>query len=293
MFTFAARGTVSDMKLPLTRRRFLVGAGAAALGVGAYTWRVEPHWVSVVRRDLPVRNLPTDWHGRTLAQVSDLHVGPRVDSDYLASALREVNELRPEVVAITGDFMSKGDAGRTDEVARVLEHLAPPPFGCFAVLGNHDYGDGWRSAELADLLVRRLTGCGVTVLRNASAAVRGLRIAGVDDYWGQNFKPKDVLAKLDPDEPAVVLCHNPDVADLRVWGKYRGWILSGHTHGGQCKPPFLPPPLLPVTNKRYTAGEFDLGDGRSLYINRGLGHLLRVRFNAHPEITLFRLVSAA
>jgi predicted MPP superfamily phosphohydrolase len=100
-----------------------------------------------------------------------------------------------------------------------------------------------------------------------------------------------VLAKLRPAEPTIVLCHNPDVADLSVWGQFQGWILSGHTHGGQCKPPFLPPPLLPVRNRRYTSGEFDLGDDRFMYINRGLGHILRVRFNARPEITVFRLVA--
>lgn len=86
-----------------------------------------------------------------------------------------------------------------------------------------------------------------------------------------------------------MLCHNPDTLDVRPWAGYRGWILSGHTHGGQCKPPFLPPPLLPVQNRRYTAGEVLLDDGRRLYINRGLGHLLQVRFNVRPEITSFTL----
>jgi uncharacterized protein len=70
---------------------------------------------------------------------------------------------------------------------------------------------------------------------------------------------------------------------------YEGWILSGHTHGGQCKPPFLPPPLLPVRNRRYTAGEFPLTGGRRLYISRGVGHLLPVRFNVRPEVTVFEL----
>ena len=68
-----------------------------------------------------------------------------------------------------------------------------------------------------------------------------------------------------------------------------GWVLAGHTHGGQCKPPFLRPPALPVRNKRYSAGAIDAGNGRTLYINRGLGHLIRVRFNVRPEITLFTL----
>ena len=75
----------------------------------------------------------------------------------------------------------------------------------------------------------------------------------------------------------MVLCHNPDALDLPIWEGVRGWVLAGHTHGGQCKPPFLPPPLLPVKNRRYTCGEFALSGGRRLYINRGLGHLIRVR----------------
>jgi hypothetical protein len=89
------------------------------------------------------------------------------------------------------------------------------------------------------------------------------------------------------------LCHNPDGADQPGWGDYQGWILAGHTHGGQCRPPFCRPPCLPVENPRYVAGEVDLGDGRRLYINRALGHLLRLRFNVRPEITAFRLTRAA
>jgi uncharacterized protein len=69
-------------------------------------------------------------------------------------------------------------------------------------------------------------------------------------------------------------------------------VLSGHTHGGQCKPPFLPPPLLPVENRRYTSGVFELSRHRMLYISRGIGHLLQVRINARPEVTLFELQSA-
>ncbi len=281
------------MKLRLSRRRFLLGAAATALGVGTYTWRIEPHWVRIVRLDMPVRGLPAAWHGRTLAQVSDLHVcPPRVDSDYLAAALRMVSELKPDLVVITGDFFSQGGPERTDQVARVLEHLAAPPLGTFAVLGNHDYGEHWQDAAIGEMLLKRLVGLGVTVLRNSSRDVQGLRIAGIDDFWGPHFRPDEVMPKIGADEPAVVLCHNPDVVDLKVWGNYRGWILSGHTHGGQCKVRFLPAPVLPVQNRRYTRGTFDLGDGRTLYINPGLGYIIRARFNARPEITLFRLVAA-
>ena len=92
--------------------------------------------------------------------------------------------------------------------------------------------------------------------------------------------------------PTVVLSHNPDVQDLPMWNGVRGWVLAGHTHGGQVKPPFLPPPVLPVKNKRYTSGAFDVGPGRMMYINRGLGFLVQVRFDVRPELTLFTLTRA-
>jgi predicted MPP superfamily phosphohydrolase len=132
----------------------------------------------------------------------------------------------------------------------------------------------------------------VNVLRNEVADIGGLQVAGLDDLWAEQFDAKKTIAILDPALPAIALSHNPDTADLPVWDGFTGWILCGHTHGGQCKPPFLPPPILPVTNRRYTAGEFDLPGGRRMYINRGIGHLRQVRFNARPEVTLFHLQRA-
>ncbi len=276
----------------LTRRRFWGAAALGGIGVGLYTWRVEPHWVEVVRRDLPVADLPDSLVGRTLAQVNDLHVGPRVDSDYLVRCLRTVSAFEPDLVCVVGDFVTATGSEAVDEAARVMETLTRPPLGCFAVLGNHDYGLRWAYPEIADRITKQLTDVGVRVLRNASTVVNGLRVAGVDDFWGANVGGSDITSALAGGGPTVVLCHNPDAVDLGGWCDFRGWVLAGHTHGGQCKPPFLPPPFVPVMNKRYTAGEFDLGDGRRLYINRGLGHQLRVRFNVRPEITLFRLARA-
>jgi predicted MPP superfamily phosphohydrolase len=130
---------------------------------------------------------------------------------------------------------------------------------------------------------------GITVLRNEIREIEGLQIAGLDDLWAKHFRPLEPLRRLDASRAALVLSHNPDTVDLPVWDGYEGWILSGHTHGGQCKPPFLPPPLLPVRNRRYTAGEFPLAGNRRLYISRGVGHLLQVRFNVRPEVTVFEL----
>ena len=129
----------------------------------------------------------------------------------------------------------------------------------------------------------------ITTLRNEQTSINGLNFIGFDDFWGLNFNPELAMKNLDTSKANITLCHNPDVCDLDVWKDYQGWILSGHTHGGQCKPPFLSPPMLPVKNKKYTAGKFDLDKGRTLYINRALGHLWQVRFNVRPEITIFKL----
>ncbi|MBM4070117.1 MAG: phosphoesterase [Planctomycetes bacterium] len=273
----------------LTRRRFLALASAGCLGVGLYTWRVEPHWLKVVRREMPVRNLPSALEGRTLIQLSDLHVGPVVDADYLIASLEHVNSLKPDLIVVTGDFMTCHLHEQVDKVAEVMEHLRPAELGTYASLGNHDYGLGWRRTEVADRLTRRLTDLGIHVLRNDVRSIQGLQLVGLEDYWCPAFDVATVFSRVRWDGPTLTLCHNPDALDDERLSACRGWFLAGHTHGGQCRPPFLPPPILPVKNRRYTAGEIAVPGGKSLYINRGLGYLRRVRFNVRPEITAFVL----
>jgi predicted MPP superfamily phosphohydrolase len=129
-------------------------------------------------------------------------------------------------------------------------------------------------------------------LRNEIVEVEGLQIVGMDDVWARRFHPVEALSAIDSTRAALALSHNPDTADRPGWECFHGWILAGHTHGGQCKPPFLPPPVLPVHNRLYTCGEFALSGERKMYISRGVGHLLQVRFNVRPEVTVFELQSA-
>ena len=278
----------------ITRRRVLrASAAAVASGaaVGFYAWLVEPHWLEIVRRPLPIRGLPDALRGRTLAQVSDIHVGSQVSDAYVSDTFKRITDLSPDIVAYTGDFTSYA-ADVYAHAARVYADAPRGRLATFGILGNHDYGPNWAHPEVAARLTAELEAVGIRILRNEIAEVDGLQVAGMDELWAHRFEPVRTLAALDTGRAAIVLSHNPDTVDRPGWDRYHGWILSGHTHGGQCKPPFLPPPLLPVENRRYTSGVFDLSGDRMLYISRGVGHLIQVRINVRPEVTLFELQSA-
>jgi len=271
------------------KRTFLGVAGAGLLG-GLYTWQIEPFWLEFVKVKMPIKNLPDTLVGKTLMQISDMHVGKRFNHQYLIDALIQAKDFHPDFVVYTGDYVSTHQ-GKVQhrELDEVLQHLVKGKLGTIGILGNHDYGIKWSEADVADTIATKLGNQGVQMLRNETEEVNGLHFIGFDDYWGLNFNPQKAMQNFDPTKANIVLCHNPDVCDEDVWGPYNSWILSGHTHGGQVKPPFLPPPILPVKNRKYSAGQIALSNDRTLYINRALGHLWQVRFNVRPEITLFEL----
>ena len=280
--------------MKITRRRLLKGAAATAglaAATGFYAWRVEPHWLQVVERTLPIANLPASWEGARMAQISDLHIGPQVDDSYLLETFARVRALAPEVVLYTGDFTTESQ-DTFEHAHRMIPALPHGSRATFGILGNHDYGMRWMHLDAAERLAALAKSNGVEILRNETRNVDGLQVIGMDDLWAGQFDVHKAIAATDLSKAAIALSHNPDTADDSGWGDYSGWILAGHTHGGQCKPPFLPPPMLPVKNRRYTSGEFELTGGRRMYISRGVGHLLCVRFNVRPEVTLFQLARA-
>ena len=280
----------------MKRRKFLrntlLGTLGATLLTGAYAWQVEPFWLEFVKKRMPIKDLPKHLNGLTLMQISDMHVGTKFDWQYIIDSFKKAKKLKPDFVVYTGDYTTYEGPEQIKQLKEVLKHKVMGRLGTVGILGNHDYGEGWKDKKLAERLTKLLTKEGIQILRNEQTEVNGLNFIGFDDYWGANFKPEKVMTQLDKSKTNLVLCHNPDVCDLDVWQGYQGWILSGHTHGGQLKPPFLKSPFLPVKNKRYSSGEIDLYDGRTLYINRALGHLVQLRFNVRPEITLFKLETA-
>lgn len=277
----------------MKRRKFIKKSFLGVLStsiIGAiYSWQIEPFWLEFVKIKMLINNLPNHLKGKTLMQISDIHVGNRFDYQYIIDSFKKAQKLTPDYVVYTGDFVSYDNEEQLEQLKEVFKHVVRGKLGTVGILGNHDYGKGWSEQHVADNITTILENAEVSILNNEQKNIHGLNIIGLDDYWGLNFNPQKVMNQLNHDNANLVLCHNPDVCDLNVWNHYKGWILSGHTHGGQVKPPFLDPLILPVKNKKYSAGKIDLEDGRTLYINRALGHLWQVRFNVKPEITIFEL----
>ena len=276
----------------MNRRKFIKGVtamGVLGLFTGLYSWQIEPFWLEFVKLQMPIKNLPKKLIGSSLMQISDIHVGNRFDRKFIIDSFIDAKKYKPDFVVYTGDFVSYDTEEQLDQLEEVMEEVVLGTKGTIAILGNHDYGKNWSQNEVADKIVEILKAKGIIVLRNEQQSIEGLNFIGLDDYWGTNYNPSKVLDNINIDVANIALSHNPDTVDHPIWNNYNSWILSGHTHGGQCKPPFLNPPMLPVKNTRYSAGEIDLEDGRTLYINRALGHLWQIRFNVRPEITLFKL----
>ncbi|WP_313267018.1 metallophosphoesterase [Sphingobacterium sp.] len=258
--------------------------------LGFYSRKIEPHWVKYEQVNLTINHLPEALEGKSLVQISDIHIGNYVDKDFIKGTFSKVTTLNPDIVVYTGDFVrlvkDKMPLAELNEVMRI----APKgKLQTLAILGNHDYGKNFQDSTAADSIVNLLHGYHINVLRNESVTVQGLRIFGIDDLWGTNFNPAKAMKDYAQSKASLVLCHNPDAVDLDVWNNYNGWILAGHTHAGQVRIPFWGSPILPVQNKNYDQGIKRISGNRTLYVNRGLGHSIPIRFNARPEVTIFTL----
>lgn len=279
----------------MTRKKFLQRIFQLSL-VGSlpllYSWQVEPFWLEFVHKKIGIKNLPKHLEGKTLMQISDLHVGNRFDWNFLIESFEKAKELKPDFVVYTGDFVNVGNEYEQNALKIVLENAVIGKLGTIGILGNHDFGMNWREENVANGIKNIAENAGIKILINEETEISGLNFIGFGDLWSKLFFPEKVMQNYNPEKANIVLSHNPDSCDLDIWNGYKGWILSGHTHGGQCRIPGIITPILPVKNKKYNAGEIDLQDGRMLYINRAIGHSLQIRFMVRPEITVFTLTQS-
>ncbi len=262
-------------------------AGAALIATGGtYSALIEPHWLSIEKVAVPLRRLSPQFDGFTIAQISDIHRSAYIDNAAIQAAVEAVNHLTPDVVVLTGDYVTK-DAALAQPCAQALGALQSRS-GVYAILGNHDH---WVDAGEVEHALQTES---ITVLRNAAVPIERtgsrLWIAGVDDVWEQRADLDRALRLVPADQATILLAHEPDYADLAAHYAI-DLQLSGHSHGGQVQLPFFGSPILPYLGRKYPRGLYQL-DSLLLYTNRGLGVVAPpVRFNCQPEVTLFTLTS--
>lgn len=284
-------------KYILSRRTFLkMALGTAFLSVSgfAYGHYFESTQVEITPIRLILPRLRPEFHGYRIVQISDIHLDyGQITSTYLAEIVGVINRLQPDLIAITGDFITAAHDGGprvlVEDLVSPLSLLRPRDT-TVAVLGNHDHEE---NPAMVQQVIRK------SAMINVSNTVHTLRrgdamlhIAGVDDVLEGQDRLDLVLDRLPPTGAAVLVVHEPDFADVSAQTGRFELQLSGHSHGGQIIFPFLGPPLLPPYARKYPLGHYQVGE-MTLYTNRGLGMLPpKVRINCRPEITVFTLETA-
>jgi uncharacterized protein len=272
-------------RLPRAVQRILLVAMAIFIGI-FYVHQVEPSWIEVRTVSMPLPRLAPEFSGYRVVQLSDIHADRWMTADRLAKIVGRVNRLKPDLVVLTGDFVT-GSAEEFSPNLAALSELHPVD-KTLAVMGNHDV---WTNSLMIQGV---LEAAGVQVLNNQVATLQRksaqLSIAGVDDVWSKRARLDQVLAALPSEGAAVLLAHEPDFAEQSAATGRFDLELSGHSHGGQVKLPFVKRILPPLAYK-YPIGQYKVGD-MIQYTNRGIGMSgLPLRFNCRPEITIFTLQS--
>jgi hypothetical protein len=232
--------------------------------------------------------LDPEFEGFRLVQISDIHIGTWISRQQLSEAVDLANSLQPDIMVLTGDFVTFEPQRFADELINELSRLSPR-LASLAILGNHDH---WTDARLIrDILshsgIIDLSNRIYTIERNSAV----LHIAGIDDYMNEQDRLDLVLAELPDEGAAILLAHEPDFADISAQTGRFDLQLSGHAHGGQVYLPLIGPPFLPGFGRKYYSGLYQV-NGMLQYTNRGLGTAeFQVRYNCRPEISVITLAA--
>lgn len=269
-------------KKGMSRRRFLsLGfAGTTGALLGDTLWfepqslKVEKHRLTAKSRGERVR----------IAQISDLHLSSF--NSYFEKVSQKVAALQPDIILLTGDYLEE-----ERNIRGVLEFMRQlhAPHGIYAVQGNWEY---WSRLE-GENLRRHFNGVGVKLLINerADLEVNGhaLSIFGLD-YPSSTDQLQRLQTEIDPERYNLLLSHVPAFSHEHLDPRI-DLVMSGHTHGGQVRLPFLPPLYLPRYSGRFVSGFYNVSEHEiPLYVSRGVGtSVLPLRFMCRPEIGLFEL----
>ena len=254
-------------------------------GVGLYNARKGAR---IIKETAPIKNLGNNLDGLKIAQISDLHVGPTIKKGYVEEVVEQVNNLNPDIIAITGDMVD-------GSVKYLKTHVEPlkdlnAKIGKYFVTGNHEYYSG------VDQWLDETDRLGFTNLIDDHNIISqkgdSFALGGVTDYRSSTIKPEHAsdaikaFSKAPKNIPKILLAHQP----MSIFNAHKANVdlqLSGHTHGGQ----FWPFVYAVRLANPYTAGLHN-HDGTLIYVNRGTGYWgPPMRIGVDSEITLITLQS--
>ncbi len=270
------------LRQPISRKQFLALAAASL-----YPLVIERYWIATNEYTIEFNTLPEEFDGFRIAFLSDIHLGLFMPGRWVDAIVSRANALGVDAIILGGDYVhARNTASELLDVWPRLKRLHAP-HGVYAVNGNHDH---WADHELS---LQLLEESGFSVRHKAATISRGtarLAVAGVGDLWEDQFHLDETIGHLPESVFRIVVAHNPDSVDLHHSSRV-DLFLSGHTHGGQVRIPFLNwSPVLPVKNKDYDCGLKKNAAGEKLFISKGLGWaIIPVRFCARPEIAVITL----
>lgn len=257
-------------------------AGTALL----YSALIEPFWFDVRQVPLKLPKLPAAFKGLKIVHISDFHLGYHFKPRHVAKMVDIINGLEPDLVVFTGDLVNSHRSLKAAVKSQVHLKKINAPYGCFAILGNHDY------LEEIDTVATVLRASGFDPLINENRKIEKdndvLYIAGMDDFLYGEADIEKALAGIPPESFTIFLAHEPDY--FKVSSQFPIDLqLSGHSHGGQVCVPLIGPIVTSKMGRKFHTGLYEL-NGKTLYTNRGMGTThLPFRFSCRPEITVLTL----
>jgi predicted MPP superfamily phosphohydrolase len=259
----------------------LVGVSAAS----AYATLIEPYNYLISQTDIYIKELPERFENYLITQLTDIHHSRILGIDEVRRVVRLAQQTKPDMFVLTGDY-STSYRRYIEPCAEVLGSLTAPD-GVWAVLGNHDH---YTDAELTTRALQRQH---IVVLNNKNTSLsRGsdiLQLSGIDDFTWNAADWTKAFVGLNKKTPTILLSHQPSVLEFEQ-AQDVSLILSGHTHGGQIKVPWLGTPAKFATKDlKFAQGLFRHNDVQ-LYVSSGTGVIgLPIRFGVRPEIAVVRL----
>lgn len=273
----------------MNRRNLLKAAASSAL-FAPFMANAEARYqpgheaYEVTETDIVLAGIPQEHDGLRVAQISDIHVGRNTPDGRIISAVNRINEMKPDLVFLTGDYVTrKGDP--LERVSIVLKGLNAPTF---VVMGNHDhYTD-------AKFLGDDFGKIGYTVLANQHSVVRvrgkAVTILGIDDAVTKHDNVTETFKNAAVDGTRLVLAHSPPTVD-KLPGNANLACFSGHTHGGHFVIPGVTESIFRKAGQPYVRGLHKV-NGNQVYVNRGLGFGRggpMTRMGSEPEVSVFTL----